>query len=129
MRTIDAKPLRPSASERSLLRRVWREECVCAQTARAAGDAPSEWHHLERAHVLSQPMAAAHMRTHLAMLMTGVRARDRREVLGQIIRLAVAGPGTWSRRYPVGNTGGAAISAFAVLPIPADLCAYFRATP
>jgi len=66
-------------------------------------------------------MAVSHVRTHLAMLSYGVRARDRREVVGQLIRLVLAGPGSISGRYPEGNTGGAAISAFEVLPIPLDL--------
>lgn len=96
-------------------------ERAAARAARAAGDTAAEWHHLERAHILSQPMAAPHVRTHLAMLTYGIRAHDRREVIGQMIRLAVAGPGSLSGRYPVGNTGGAAISALAVLPIPDDL--------
>jgi hypothetical protein len=66
-------------------------------------------------------MAIAHVRTHLAMLTYAIRAHDRREVFGQLIRLIVAGPGSLTGRYPVGNTGGAAISAFAVLPIPDDM--------
>ena len=36
--------------------------------ARAAGDTTVEWAHLERAHIISQPLAIAHVRTHLAML-------------------------------------------------------------
>ena len=80
-----------------------------------------EWRHLERAHVLSQPMAVAHVRTHVAMLGYGVRHRDRREIVGQLVRLVVAAPGTWTGRYPVGNTGGANVSALEPMPIPADL--------
>ena len=66
-------------------------------------------------------MAAAHVRTHLAMLGYGIRRHDPREVVGQLIRLVVAGPGSFTGRYPVGNTGGAGISLRAVLPIPDDL--------
>jgi hypothetical protein len=76
---------------------------------------------LERAHVLSQPMAVAHVRTHVAMLGYGVRHRDRREIVGQLVRLVVAAPGTWTGRYPVGNTGGANVSALKPMPIPDDL--------
>jgi hypothetical protein len=81
----------------------------------------AEWHHLERAHILSQPVAGPHVRTHVAMLGHGIRRRDRREVLGQVVRLVVAAPGTWSERYPVGNTGGANVSALRPMPIPDDL--------
>lgn len=80
-----------------------------------------EWNHLERAHILSQPMAGAHVRTHFVMLGYGLRQRDRREVLGQLVRLAVAAPGSWTGRYPVGNTGGASVSALQPMPIPDDL--------
>jgi Protein of unknown function (DUF3703) len=113
-------------SDRHALQQAWAAEHAAARTARARRDAVSEWHHLERAHVLSQPMAAAHIRTHMAMLTYGIRARDRREVFGQMIRLALAGPGSLTGRYPAGNTGGAAISALTVLPIPDDLTALLR---
>ena len=120
---------RTSTSDRDTLQRAWLAERAAARTARASRDAGGEWHHLERAHILSQPMAVAHVRTHLAMLIFGIRAHDRREVFGQLIRLALAGPGSLSGRYPIGNTGGAAISALTVLPIPDDLSALLGATP
>jgi hypothetical protein len=55
------------------------------------------------------------------MLGYAMRHHDRREVVGQVIRLLVAAPGTWTRRYPVGNTGGADVSATQPMPIPEDL--------
>jgi hypothetical protein len=113
-------------SDHHALQQAWAAERAAARTARASRDAVVEWHHLERAHVLSQPLAAAHIRTHLAMLTYGILARDSREVFGQVIRLALAGPGSLSGRYPAGNTGGAAISALTVLPIPDDLSALLR---
>jgi hypothetical protein len=76
---------------------------------------------LERSHVLSQPMAVAHVRTHVAMLGYGVRHRDRREIVGQLVRLVVAAPGSWMGRYPAGNTGGANVSALKPMPLPDDL--------
>jgi hypothetical protein len=66
-------------------------------------------------------MAVAHARTHVAMLGYGIRHRDRREIVGQLVRLVVAAPGTWTGRYPVGNTGGANVSALEPMPIPDDL--------
>ena len=103
------------------LRERWAEERTAARSARQRTDAEDEWRHLERAHVLSQPMAVAHVRTHVAMLGYGVRHRDRREIVGQLVRVVVAAPGTWMGRYPVGNTGGANVSALKPMPIPADL--------
>ena len=66
-------------------------------------------------------MAVAHVRTHMAMLVAGVRRHDRTEVLGQLLRIVVAAPGSWTGRYPVGNTGGADVSALRPMPIPNDL--------
>jgi hypothetical protein len=66
-------------------------------------------------------MAIRHARTHLAMLGFGLRQRDGREIVGQLLRLMVAAPGTWTGRYPVGNTGGAKVSAVLPMPIPDDL--------
>ena len=103
------------------LRSAWRAELDAALDARRAGDDVDEWRHLERAHVLSQPMTGPHVRTHMTMLGTAVRRRNRREVLGQLLRLLVAGPASMTGRYPPGNTGGADVSAFAPMPIPDDL--------
>ena len=66
-------------------------------------------------------MAVPHVRTHVSMLGYGIRHRDRREIIGQLVRLVVAAPGTWTGRYPVGNTGGANVSALRPMPIPDDL--------
>jgi hypothetical protein len=66
-------------------------------------------------------MAIRHVRTHLAMLVYAFRQHDGREIAGQLLRLIVAAPGTWTGRYPVGNTGGANVSALTPMPIPDDL--------
>jgi hypothetical protein len=50
-----------------------------------------------------------------------VRRRDVHEFFGQVFRLLVAGPGSLTGRYPVGNTGGANVSAFKPMAIPEDL--------
>jgi hypothetical protein len=102
---------------------AWKAEHSAAAAARAQRDAQAEWDHLERAHILSQPKAGLHVRTHLAMLGYGVRHRSSREIVGQLVRLLVAAPGSWSGRYPVGNTGGARVSALKPMPIPDDLAA------
>jgi hypothetical protein len=104
-----------------MLRDVWSDECARAGAARARGDLRAEWHHLERAHVLSQPMAGPHTRTHARMLVAALRRRDTHEVLGQLLRLAVAAPGSLTGRFPAGNTGGADVSAFRPMAIPDDL--------
>ena len=112
---------RVHADRRALLVRAWSEEMAQARDARLRNDPTGEWHHLERAHILSQPLAVPHVRTHLSMLGAGVRCRDVREVTGQLMRLVLAAPGSVSGRYPVGNTGRATVSAFVPLPVPEDL--------
>ena len=111
----------PRPADEDAAREAWVAERDAAHHARDAGLTTAEWHHLERAHILSQPFALAHVRTHVAMLAFALRQRDRHELVGQLVRLLVAGPGSATRRYPVGNTGGANVSAVAPMPIPADL--------
>lgn len=112
------------ATQRARLLQAWSDERDAAGAARRRGDTSAEWQHLERAHILSQPMVVPHLRTHVAMLGAGLRRRDRREVVGQLLRLVVAGPGSLTGRYPVGNTGGADVRALAPMPIPEDLRPY-----
>lgn len=107
--------------QRKVLQHAWSAERDEARDAHERGDFTGEWFHLERAHILSQPVAVRHVRTHVAMLRHGLRARDRREVVGQLFRMLVAGPGSITGRYPVGNTGGAGVSAMAAMAIPDDL--------
>ena len=115
-------------SRRSGLRAAWSEERAAARAARGRGDVAAEWSHLERAHILSQPMAGAHVRTHLAMLGYAIRRRDRHEIVGQVLRAIVAGPRSWTGRYPLGNTGGANVSAFQPMPVPDDLRTILEST-
>jgi hypothetical protein len=105
----------------SVLVDAWRRELEQAQRARASSRTGEEWRHLERAHILSQPLAGRHVRTHLTMLGAAFRRRDAREIAGQLMRLPLAAPGSWMKRYPVGNTGGSNVSAFTPMRVPDDL--------
>jgi hypothetical protein len=100
---------------------AWTQERHASTEAFRRSDLPTAWAHLERAHIISQPMAGRHVRTHLAMLRFAVRSFRPREAAGQLFRTLVAAPGTWSGRYPLGNTGGANVSAFAEMAAPTDL--------
>ena len=111
------------------LRSAWRHERADARGARRSADTAREWHDLERAHILSQPAAGLHVRTHLAMLAFAIRNRQLREVAGQVGRALLAAPGSWTGRYPLGNTGGAAVSAFEPMQVPADLCPILGLSP
>jgi hypothetical protein len=92
---------------------------------RAAGDSDGQvrWSHLERAHILSQPWAWPHVKVHALMLRQGLRERDRREAIGQIVRLIVAGPGSLTGRYPTGNSGRATVPMMQPAEMPPDLAA------
>lgn len=89
--------------------------------AKNADTAEGHWHHLERAHIVSQPDPWLHTCNHVAMLALAVRQRDRREALGQVVRIVVAAPGSFTGRYPAGNTGRTAVGLTAPMPIPEDL--------
>ena len=87
----------------------------------AARTGSDPWPALERAHIASQPWAWPHTRVHTAMLRVAWRQRDRREIVGQLIRVVVAGPGSLAGRYPPGNTGRTTMGLTEHGPIPADL--------
>lgn len=55
------------------------------------------------------------------MLRLAVRCRDRREILGRLVRLLVAGPGSSVGRVPLGNPGRATVGLMASIPVPEDL--------
>lgn len=97
-----------------------------AERARRAGDWARAFHHLERAHVLGQRRTRLHVKSHLGLWRIGWLRGDRREVFGQSTRLIAAL--LLSRVWvPVGNTGGANVSAFRPMPVPADLRAVLDA--
>lgn len=91
------------------------------RAAASAVDTVTAWRHLERAHIVAQPFAIAHVGSHVAMLRQAVRDRDAVEVAGQIVRVLVAGPPSLLGRYPIGNTGRARVPLRARLSVPADL--------
>ena len=94
--------------------------------ARTAATSTTRWAALERAHILSQPWAWPHTRVHALMLRTAWHERDRREAVGQAVRLIVAGPGSALGKYPEGNTGRANVSLTQPMPIPPDLANLLR---
>lgn len=99
---------------------AYRAERRAASVATSHGQIALAFHHLERAHVLSQRHAWAHARVHLEMLRLGARQRDAREVAGQVGRIVAAV--LFSRIWvPLGNTGRARVSAMRPMPVPTDL--------
>ena len=107
------------------LRIAIRSEWDLSSSSAVAGDLATAFSHLERAHILSQRLTGMHMRTHLLMLAIGWRRRDAREILGQLSRTVAAA--CFSRIWvPLGNTGGANVSALKPMPLPPDLTAILQ---
>lgn len=103
------------------LRTAYRREIGEARRAEGSGDLARAWKRLERAHILSQMHAWPHVHVHLRMASFAWRRRDFRELLGQIPRILLAAPGSWTGRAPRGNTGGADVGIFTPMEIPEDL--------
>ena len=91
--------------------------------ARARNEIEVAWHHLERAHIASQPYLGPHLASHWAMLAFAFDHREWGEVAGQIVRLVLVPFGALTGRIPAGNTGRSNVSAFKPMPIADDLLA------
>ena len=98
-----------------------QQNLIESRQARKSKDFDRCWTLLEDAHVLSPPWAWLHVRVHGSMFVTAMMQRDVREVRGQLSRIAVAGPGSLSGRYPTGNTGRARVPATQPMPIAGEL--------
>lgn len=98
-----------------------QQNLIESRQARKSKDFDRCWTLLEDAHVLSQPWARLHVRVHGSMFVAAMAQRDVREVRGQLSRIAVAGPGSLSGRYPTGNTGRARVPATQPMPIVGEL--------
>jgi hypothetical protein len=103
------------------------EEIAAAAELTDAGDDAEAFRHLERAHVLGQTSTYHHTRVHWLMLKHGIRTGDRREMAGQVLRIAGAATKTPFGIYPAGNTGGANVSPIRPMPIADDLQEILRA--
>ena len=95
-------------------------ELAAAARHESRGEFSSAFGHLERAHVLGQASTVEHVRAHWAMFRWALRQTVAAEVVGQAWRMAGALVKTWLW-VPVGNTGGASVSGFKPMPIPAEL--------
>ncbi|KZN55843.1 DUF3703 domain-containing protein [Pseudoalteromonas luteoviolacea] len=108
---------------KSTLKTAYDFEMDKAKMKYAQGRFEACFKHLERAHILGQKFTFAHTMSHYWMLKVGLKIYDRKEVLGQLIRIvaAIVFSKVW---VPKGNTGGSNVSAIMSLPIPDDLREY-----
>jgi hypothetical protein len=98
-------------------------EILVAYQAEARGQPDQAFTHLERAHVLGQTSTVEHVRVHWHMFLWGIRQRNVRECLGQLLRIVGAAIGTAIGLVPQGNTGGTNVTPFKSMPIPPELAA------
>jgi hypothetical protein len=102
------------------LRHAYDTELRAARAARLTGNVGAAFHHLERAHILSQRHTLQHVHVHWLMLRLAASTGGWREVIGQAMRVVAAA--VFSRIWaPIGNTGRADVSAIKPMPIPDDL--------
>ena len=98
-------------------------EILAAYRAEARGKPEVAFSHLERAHILGQTSTVEHVRVHCHMFLWGIRQRNVRESLGQLLRIVGAAIGTAFGLVPKGNTGGTNVNSFKSMPIPPELAA------
>jgi Protein of unknown function (DUF3703) len=103
-----------------LLLTAYGQELTAGYASLERGDFAEAFRRFERAHILGQRRTRLHVRAHVAMLRVAWRRRESRELVGQVTRIVAAA--LFSRIWaPVGNTGGANVSALKRMPIPDDL--------
>jgi hypothetical protein len=102
------------------IRNAYEAELRAAKIATIAGKVEVAFHHLERAHILSQRYTSAHVHVHWLMLRLGASMGAWREVIGQSTRIVAAA--VFSRIWvPIGNTGRTNVSAIEPMAVPDDL--------
>ena len=82
------------------------------------------FYHFENAHIIGQKHLVRHTISHYWMLIFGIKSKNIKEIIGQIIRIAASLLFTliW---VPKGNTGGSNISPIKIMPIRKELKKYF----
>lgn len=103
------------------LRVRFRQSLRFAESHSSLGEYELAFAHLETAHILGQQFLIPHVMVHLRMLRIGLARRDNREVSGQMVRLMATLPGFILGWVPLGNTGGANVSAIKPMPVPEAL--------
>ncbi len=103
------------------LNQLMKFEISKFKSAQAIGDHQASFHHLGRAHVLSQSSPSNHLFIHWLMFRYAIGRKDYKEILGQVLRLLVTIPGHLLGRVPVGNIGWSTVGLIEHLPLPEDL--------
>jgi hypothetical protein len=99
------------------------EEILKAIQAQNTGDYSSAFTYLENAHVLGQESTYWHVKVHYLMMLWGIKQKNLKEVLGQVIRIIGAALLTALKSVPAGNTGGSNVSPVKIMPIKPEYAA------
>lgn len=105
-------------TQRSVYARLLQRE---REMTREPQSREARWDLLMAAHVVGQTSFALHWDSHARMLALAWEARDPREILGQLLRLALVPLGHALARLPAGNVGRATVNAFRPMVPPADV--------
>ena len=92
-------------------------ELELAAQAKDSGNIVAEFQCLENAHILGQESTYWHVKVHILMFMWACRNFKSKELLGQFFRIVGAVTKTVFGLVPQGNTGGADVSPFKVMPV------------
>lgn len=104
------------------LQKHFKAELSNATSAIAVQDFDAAWTALQRAHMLGQRDAIAHLLAHWAMLTLAWRQRDFREVAGQLFPVLLAVPLTVIfGRFRTLRSGRANTHSLEEMPIPDDV--------
>jgi len=103
------------------LKEFYEDELNQYRSAMADGNLSKAWYHLERSHILGQSYPVEHSYSHWLMLKFGLRQKNSKEVIGQLIRLFVGGWKSFIDHVPLGNTGGSNVPPLKKMDLPSDL--------
>ncbi len=109
----------PTPSERRIAQRLLTQYRTTPES-----QPQLRWQLLQAAHVAGQLQFMVHWQVHAVMLAHAWQQRDGREIRGQLLRLAGVPFAHALQRVPVGNTGGADVSAIKPMQIPPEIAAH-----
>jgi len=121
-----AMPTNPAAiSQTPTLRSAFESHLALGYAHLDRRDFEAAMAAFEVAHILGQRHTLRHLRSHIAMLRWGWRAKSGREIAGQLSRLLGAALFTWLW-VPLGNPGSSRVGTFTPQPIPDELIELLR---
>lgn len=106
--------------------RYVKAELALAAKAKESGNVGTEFQHFENAHVIGQESTYWHVKVHVLMFLWAIRNFQLKELFGQTFRIVGAATKTAVGLVPQGNTGGANVSPFKVMPIKPEHQAIIR---